>query len=141
MSLNKQINTINVKAGGRGGNTVHLDFWKIFVCDFSENDKILNLGRKHFAIKTRKNHKFGFLENVFCDSSEHVRDCSEAERIYKEPMLDVLRETYPNHRKYRVLEDNDPSFQCKKAKIAKAECKVEKFGIPGHTPQLNRCDY
>ena len=56
-------------------------------------------------------------------------------------MLDILKETYPGKRRFRVLEDNDPSFRCKKAQQAKADCNIDKFAIPGHSPQLNLCDY
>ena len=66
---------------------------------------------------------------------------AEADRIYRGPMLDILKETYPGARRFRVLEDNDPTFCSRIAERAKDECKIEKFEIPRHSPQLNLCDY
>ena len=66
---------------------------------------------------------------------------SEAERIYSGPMLKALQTAHPEKTRYRVLEDNDPAFQCTKAALAKERCKIDKFEIPRHSPQLNLCDY
>ena len=69
-------------------------------------------------------------------------NASEAERIYEGPMLKALKAAYPEARRYRVLEDNDPSgFKASKGMAAKERAGIQAFEIPGHSPQLNVCDY
>ena len=66
----------------------------------------------------------------------------EAARIYEGPMLEALKVAYPGQTRFRVLEDNDPSgFKARKGVDAKKRAGILAFEIPGHSPQLNVCDY
>ena len=67
---------------------------------------------------------------------------SEAARIYEGPMLKALKAAYPGTKRFRVLEDNDPSgFKASKGVAAKERAGIRAFEIPAHSPQLNVCDY
>ena len=67
---------------------------------------------------------------------------SEAARIYEGPMLKALKAEYPGTKRFRVLEDNDPSgFKASKGVAAKERAGIRAFEIPAHSPQLNVCDY
>ena len=66
----------------------------------------------------------------------------EAARLYEGPMLNVLKAAYPGKKRFRVLEDNDPSgFKSRRGVEAKERARIDPFVIPGHSPQLNLCDY
>ena len=66
----------------------------------------------------------------------------EAARIYEGPMLEALKVAYPGQTRFRVLGDNDPSgFKARKGVDAKKRAGILAFEIPGHSPQLNVCDY
>ena len=67
---------------------------------------------------------------------------TEAARIYEGPMLKALQAEYPGTKRFRVLEDNDPSgFKASKGVAAKQRAGIQAFEIPAHSPQLNVCDY
>ena len=62
--------------------------------------------------------------------------------MYQGPVSQALRRAYPGRRRFRVLEDNDPTgFKSKKGIAAKAECNIDVFHIPPHSPDLNPCDF
>ena len=66
----------------------------------------------------------------------------EAAAMYSGPMARALKKEYPRKRSHVVLEDNDPSgYQCRLAKAAKTNCKIEQFTIPKRSPDLNVLDY
>ena len=57
-------------------------------------------------------------------------------------MLKALRTAYPGTKRFRVLEDNDPSgFKSCKGVAAKERAGIHAFEISAHSPQLNACDY
>ena len=65
-----------------------------------------------------------------------------ASEMYRGPVKRALQKQYPSCRKWRVLEDNDPSgFQSTKGVQAKADSHIEPFRIPKRSPQLNVCDF
>ena len=64
-----------------------------------------------------------------------------ASHMYLGPIKNALRNACPRKRRWRVLEDNDPCFQCGKGKRAKREAKIVPFPIPRRSPALNVCDY
>lgn len=65
----------------------------------------------------------------------------EAVDMYSE-LRAAMRKQYPRKRSFRVLEDNDPSgYQTKNAIAAKVAKKIETFGIPKRSPDLNVMDY
>ena len=69
-------------------------------------------------------------------------NASEAARIYEGPILKALKAEYPGTKRFRVLEDNDPSgFKASKGVAAKQRVGIQAFEIPAHSPQLNVCDY
>ena len=53
-----------------------------------------------------------------------------------------LRAKHPHRRKFRMLEDNDPTgYKSSKGIAAKEEQKLEVFAIPKRSPDLNVLDY
>ena len=65
-----------------------------------------------------------------------------ASEMYRGPIKDALRRARPSKRKWRVLEDNDPSgFKCRKGVAANIASRIESFDIPRRSPSLNVCDY
>lgn len=65
-----------------------------------------------------------------------------AAEMYRGPIQRALKKAYPARKKWRVLEDNDPTgFKSKKGEEAKAASAIEIFSIPKRSPQLNVCDY
>jgi hypothetical protein len=67
---------------------------------------------------------------------------TEAAAMYSGPLSAALKKQYPRKRKFRVLEDNDPSgYQTKLAFAAKKAKKMETFEIPKRSPDLNVMDY
>ena len=66
----------------------------------------------------------------------------EAASCYRGPILQGLRRAWPGKRKFRVLEDNDPSgFKASAGVEAKAKSGIAAFQIPRRSPDLNVCDY
>lgn len=69
-------------------------------------------------------------------------NASEAARIYEGPMLKALKAEYPETKRSRILEDNDPSgFKASQGVAAKQRARISAFEIPARSPQLNLCDY
>ena len=65
-----------------------------------------------------------------------------AAEMYTGPIKAALKRAAPRKRKWRILEDNDPSgFKCKKGLAAKTAAQIESFDIPRRSPALNVCDY
>ena len=62
--------------------------------------------------------------------------------MYEGAMQKALKKAYPGQTRFRVLEDNDPTgFKSRKGVEAKKRAGITPFEIPGHSPQLNLCDY
>ena len=62
--------------------------------------------------------------------------------MYKNVLAKALKKEYPGKKKFRALEDNDPTGNLSKKGIAaKVDCKIEVFEIPKRSPDLNVLDY
>ena len=58
-----------------------------------------------------------------------------AAEMYTGPIKAALKRAAPRKRKWRILEDNDPSgFKCKKGLAAKTAANIESFDIPRRSP-------
>ena len=69
-------------------------------------------------------------------------NAATAAELYRGPIASALRKAHPRLRRFRVLEDNDPSgFKTKKAENAKAASGIKPFVIPKRSPQLNVLDF
>ena len=65
-----------------------------------------------------------------------------ASHMYTSPLLHALQNTWPQKRRWDVLEDNDPKgFKSGAAVSAKAAVKIAPFSIPPRSPDLNPCDF
>ena len=65
-----------------------------------------------------------------------------AAEMYSGPVATALRRAYPQKRRFRLLEDNDPAgFKSKKGLAAKSEAGLDVFAIPKRSPELNVCDF
>jgi transposase len=65
-----------------------------------------------------------------------------AAEMYRGPIKRALQSHHPGKRKFRVLEDNDPTgFKSGKGMAAKEEVGIQSFEIPKRSPVLNVCDY
>lgn len=67
---------------------------------------------------------------------------SAAAALYRGPILRALKKQHGEKRKYKVIEDNDPTgFKSKAACDAKKEAKIEAMQFPRYSPDLNPLDY
>ena len=65
-----------------------------------------------------------------------------AAHMYKNVLAKALKKEHPGKKKFRALEDNDPTGNLSKKGIAaKVDCKIEVFEIPKRSPDLNVLDY
>ena len=65
-----------------------------------------------------------------------------AANLYEGPIHRSLARTCPAKRKFRVLEDNDPTgWKSSKGVAAKKRARIEVFAIPKRSPDLNVMDY
>ena len=65
-----------------------------------------------------------------------------ASTMYRGPLKSALSKAWPAKRRWRVLEDNDPSgFKSKKGMVAKTDAGIVPFEIPRRSPDLSLCDY
>ena len=65
-----------------------------------------------------------------------------AAEMYAGPILRALKKAHGARRKWRVLEDNDPTgWKSRKGVAAKAAAGIDLFRIRRRSPQLNVCDY
>jgi hypothetical protein len=65
-----------------------------------------------------------------------------AAAMYRGPVKKALEAQYPAAKRFKVLEDNDPSgFKSGKGEAAKADEGIQIFEIPKRSPCLNVCDY
>lgn len=62
--------------------------------------------------------------------------------MYTSHLAPSLATAWPDKRKWRVLEDNDPTgFKSRKGVQAKRDARIEPFEIPKRSPDLSLCDY
>jgi hypothetical protein len=65
-----------------------------------------------------------------------------AAKMYSNSLAPALRKAYPHQRKFKVLEDNDPTgYKSKAGEVAKKNAKIEVFELPKRSPDLNPLDY
>ena len=65
-----------------------------------------------------------------------------ASEMYRGPIKEALAAASPKKRRWRLLEDNDPSgFKSRKGLQAKHAANIDSFDIPRRSPGLNVCDY
>jgi len=65
-----------------------------------------------------------------------------AAETYRGPIMKVLKAERGEKRKYRVLEDNDPTgYKSNKAIDAKKDLHIEAIHFPTYSPDLNPLDY
>ena len=65
-----------------------------------------------------------------------------AAEMYSGSLQKALSKAWPTKRKWKVLEDNDPTgFKSNKGKAAKAGAGIEPLVIPKRSPDLSLCDY
>ena len=65
-----------------------------------------------------------------------------AVHMYTKPLLTALKKQYPTVRRFRVMEDNDPTgYKCNAAKAAKIDAKIDVVKMPPRSPDLNPLDY
>ena len=66
----------------------------------------------------------------------------EAASLYRGAIAKTLEKHRGQKRKYRVMEDNDPTgYKSGKALAAKAELGIEAFPMPRYSPDLNPLDF
>lgn len=62
--------------------------------------------------------------------------------VYTKPLLTALKKQYPTVRRFRVMEDNEPtSYKSNASKVAKIDAKIDVVKMPPRSPDLNPLDY
>ena len=65
-----------------------------------------------------------------------------AASMYKDTLAPALRRQKPDRRRFRILEDNDPSgYKSRVGIAAKVAAKIDVVALPPRSPDLNPVDY